>query len=145
MGATAYRSGQLALVGHQIRVEQQFGHADHGIHGRADFMAHVREKIGFQTGQLERGVARSRELRFRALTFGDVFRSYNMPNKFALGCPHSFSSGVHPAPLLSRQYYSVLAFEIPPESSRDPPLLPDTFPVLRVEGFDPSLPKTLLL
>ena len=42
---TADRVGALALFRAQFRVEQQFGHADHAVHRRADLVAHVGEKL----------------------------------------------------------------------------------------------------
>ena len=32
---------ELALLGRELALEDQFGHADHGVQGRANFMAHV--------------------------------------------------------------------------------------------------------
>ena len=35
---------ELALLGRELALEDQFGHADHGVQGRANFMAHVRQE-----------------------------------------------------------------------------------------------------
>ena len=45
VAAAAHRLGEVALLGLQVGVEQQAGHADDGVHGRADFVAHVGEEI----------------------------------------------------------------------------------------------------
>src|SRR5690606_6891178 len=37
----------IQLLGIQVRVQQQFGGADHAIHGRTDFMADGRQKVAF--------------------------------------------------------------------------------------------------
>ena len=38
------------MLGSQIGFEGQMRHSDDGIHGGADFMAHVRQKIAFGSG-----------------------------------------------------------------------------------------------
>ena len=40
----ADRREELALLGRELALEDQFGHADHGVQRRADFMAHVRQE-----------------------------------------------------------------------------------------------------
>ena len=37
--------GVLALLGREAGVEQQAGHADDAVHGGADFVAHVGQKV----------------------------------------------------------------------------------------------------
>src|SRR5690606_3440788 len=37
----------IQLLGIQVRVQQQFGGADHAIHGRADFVTDCRQKVAF--------------------------------------------------------------------------------------------------
>ena len=54
--------GVLALVGVELGVEQQLGHADHAVHRRADLVAHVGQELGLQPRGLERLVAGQREL-----------------------------------------------------------------------------------
>ena len=52
----ADRLGEVALLGVERRVEQQAGHADDGVHRRADLVAHVRQEraLGL-VGRLGRG------------------------------------------------------------------------------------------
>jgi len=50
VAAEAHRLGVVALVGGQLAVEQQPGHADDGVHRRADLVRH-----GGQEGGLRRG------------------------------------------------------------------------------------------
>jgi hypothetical protein len=38
---------RLLLVGIELGLEQHAGEAKHAVHGRADFMTHHRQKIGF--------------------------------------------------------------------------------------------------
>ena len=68
------------------RVEQQLGHADHAIHGRADLVAHIGQKFrlgpvgtgggGGQLGRRTRGAlelgAGRRDLGFSRFLFGDI-------------------------------------------------------------------------
>jgi len=37
--------GVFALHGTEVEVEEEPGHADHAVHGRADFVAHVGEEF----------------------------------------------------------------------------------------------------
>ena len=39
--------GEAPLLGIQLGSQQQFGHAQNAVHGRADFVAHVGQKLGF--------------------------------------------------------------------------------------------------
>ena len=56
----------VALLGVELGVEQQLGHADDAVHRRADLVAHVGEELaldaigllGFQLGAGERGIQR---------------------------------------------------------------------------------------
>ncbi len=62
----------VALFGREFRAEQQVGHADHAVHGRADFMAHDREKFrACAHGGFGR-VARGDEIPFDAPAVFDV-------------------------------------------------------------------------
>ena len=66
--ARAHDLGELALLGRQICVEQEAGHADHRIHRRPDLMAHGGEECALRL--------RSRlRLHTRMLEIGDVTRS----------------------------------------------------------------------
>ena len=55
--------GELALLVRQLRVEQEIGHPDHGVHRRPDLMAHrgqegalgLRRRLGLLAGALELG------------------------------------------------------------------------------------------
>ena len=40
----------LALLRGQIALQENFGHADHTVHGGADLVAHVRQKLAFGQG-----------------------------------------------------------------------------------------------
>ena len=46
---------EIALVVLKVRLQKQPGHGNHAVHGRADFMTHVREKIGLGTRIVFRG------------------------------------------------------------------------------------------
>ena len=62
--AGAHHLRIAALLGGQFRVQQQPGHADHSIHRRADFVAHVGQKLALS---FVGGIRRHRR---RAGTFG---------------------------------------------------------------------------
>jgi hypothetical protein len=42
--------GVVALLGRQLRIEQQPRHPDHAVHGSADLMAHVGQKLALGSG-----------------------------------------------------------------------------------------------
>ena len=46
----AHRRGEACLPFVQPRAEQQVGHAEHAVHGRADLVAHVGQELGFRPG-----------------------------------------------------------------------------------------------
>jgi len=46
---------EIALVMLKVRLQKQPGHGNHAVHGRADFMTHVREKISLGTRIVFRG------------------------------------------------------------------------------------------
>ena len=48
----------LALLGIEVRIEQQFGHADHAVHRGANLVAHRREEIALRAARLFGGVLR---------------------------------------------------------------------------------------
>src|SRR5204863_10075140 len=50
IAAVANRFDQLALFGGQFRFQQQAGHGNDAVHRRANFMAHVGQKVGFGAG-----------------------------------------------------------------------------------------------
>src|SRR5688572_19873337 len=45
IGARADHARVLALAAVEVGIEQELGHADHAVHRRADFMAHIREEL----------------------------------------------------------------------------------------------------
>ena len=47
--AVADGFGVVALQGIKLRVEQEFGHAEHAVHRRADLVAHVGEELALCT------------------------------------------------------------------------------------------------
>ena len=58
-----------ALIG---LFQRQFEHADHGVHRRADFMAHGRQKRGFGPIGIVRGVLGFLQLLQQLLTLTDL-------------------------------------------------------------------------
>jgi hypothetical protein len=62
--------GELALVGIQVGAQQETGHPDHPIQGRADLMAHVGHELGLQPGGLHRLPLGHFERRQRGLQLG---------------------------------------------------------------------------
>ena len=66
-GAGADGFGVIALSSIQTRIEQQFGHADHAVHRRANFVAHVGEELGFRHHREFRAVFRLLKIGVRAL------------------------------------------------------------------------------
>ena len=48
-GAAADGFGKVALFGSEMGLQQQIGHADDAIHGRADFVAHHGQKLALGT------------------------------------------------------------------------------------------------
>jgi len=50
VGAEADRLGVFALDGSELKIEEQAGHADHAVHWRADFVAHVGEEFALGLG-----------------------------------------------------------------------------------------------
>ena len=49
-GGAADGFGVIALGGIELGREQQAGHADHPVHGGADFMAHVGQEVTLEVG-----------------------------------------------------------------------------------------------
>ena len=72
LARAAHRLGVLALLGVELGVEQQPGHADHAVHRRADLVAHVGQELRLQARGLERLVARDGQLLLGSLSLGDV-------------------------------------------------------------------------
>jgi len=61
-GRIAYGLRVIPLQGVQLGFQQQLIHPDDGIHGRADFMAHGRQEIGFHPGKFQGLVTRRLQL-----------------------------------------------------------------------------------
>ena len=51
IGATAGGFDVIALFVCQVRVQQESGHPDDAVHGRADFVAHVGQELGLGDGR----------------------------------------------------------------------------------------------
>ncbi|MNS55130.1 hypothetical protein D3C72_879560 [compost metagenome] len=59
----------VALLDRQWRAQQQFGHAQHAVHRRADFVADLGEELGFG---VDLGIARGEVAADAETTFGDA-------------------------------------------------------------------------
>ena len=64
--------GVVVLLAVEIGVQQQAGHADHTVHRRADFMAHVGEKIALRTAGLLGRVPGLLQLGLGLFAFADI-------------------------------------------------------------------------
>ncbi len=64
----------VALLARQLRVQGQFGHADDAVHGRADFMAHVRPELALGPVGRLRSLLRLLQRDLGLLADGDVTR-----------------------------------------------------------------------
>ena len=62
----------LALLGIELRVEQQRCHPDDAVHRRADLVAHVGEELRLQSRRFLGLIRRRSEITVDALAFGDV-------------------------------------------------------------------------
>ena len=62
VSARADDLGELALLGRQLVVEEEAGHADHGVHRRPDLVAHRREEGALRLRRRLRLLARPLEL-----------------------------------------------------------------------------------
>ena len=62
VSARADDLGELALLGRQLRAEQEAGHADHGVHRRPDLVAHRGEEGALRLRRRLRLLARPLEL-----------------------------------------------------------------------------------
>ena len=83
VAARADDLGELALLGGQLGVEQQAGHADDGVHRRADLVAHRREE-----GALR--LCRRLGLLARAFELAEVARLVDRgrgERREGIGCP----------------------------------------------------------
>ena len=58
--------GKFALLDRQLGIEEEAGHADDAVHGRADLVAHVGEELALGAGGDERGVAGGTKFGFDA-------------------------------------------------------------------------------
>ena len=65
-------AGIGALLGRQLGVEQQPGHAEDAVHRRSDLVAHRGEEAGFRLACLHCLVARLLQLKLRRALLGDV-------------------------------------------------------------------------
>ena len=63
--------GEVPLPRVERGAQQQLGHAQHAIHGRADLVAHVGEELRLRACGVERGIARGLELQ-RALAHARI-------------------------------------------------------------------------
>ena len=63
---------KVALLAVQVGVQQQFRHAQHPVHRRADFVTHVGEKFSLGGRRLFRLDLRRRQLRFDSLLLLDL-------------------------------------------------------------------------
>ena len=61
----------VALLGGERGIAQEGGHADDGVHGRADFVTHGREKLGLGAGGLFGGAAGDIEVAAGFVEVGD--------------------------------------------------------------------------
>ena len=68
LAAQPHRLGVFALLRSESRVEQEPGHPDDAVERRANFVAHIVEKLGAQACGFERQVARAGDLVLGALT-----------------------------------------------------------------------------
>ena len=62
VGRAPHHREIFALFVGQLRVERELGHADDAVHRRADFVAHVRQKLALGAARLHRLVARVNQL-----------------------------------------------------------------------------------
>ena len=65
-------AGIGALLGRQLGVEQQPGHAEDAVHRGSDLVAHRGEEAGFRLACLHRLIARLLQLKLRRALLGDV-------------------------------------------------------------------------
>ena len=72
LAALADGLGGLALLGREGRIQQQARHADDAIHGRADLVAHHREKLALGDVGLLRGLLGHTQQLGLTLALGDV-------------------------------------------------------------------------
>ncbi|HEY6895495.1 MAG TPA: hypothetical protein VI258_15075, partial [Rhodanobacteraceae bacterium] len=72
LGAASNGHRDVALLCVEPAAEKNVRHPDHAVHRRADLVAHVGEKFGFDSRRLERGIARLRDLELHLLALGNV-------------------------------------------------------------------------
>src|SRR5688572_30801862 len=72
LGGLLHGIEQTPLIGVERRFEREGRHADDAIHGRADFMAHVRQKLTLGLRSRLSNVFRALELGFAELSLRDV-------------------------------------------------------------------------
>ena len=92
----ADRRQKLALLGRELGLEDQFGHADHGVQGRANFMAHVRQETALgptgRFGRVSGGPQCFRHPLLRGDVLGNAETAHDLPRvviqwQFRAGCP----------------------------------------------------------
>ena len=84
-GRAADTGGVLVLFGVEVGAEQQLVEPDHGVHRRADLVAHGREELRLQPRRLHRLIAGLRELFGGADPIGDVAAVDHEPANGAVG------------------------------------------------------------
>ena len=89
VAAGANGLGKVTLLIRERGIEQEVGHPDHPIHGRANFMAHVGQEIALGTVGRFGGHFGVVQLHFGALLLGD----FGHHDPTALGLPSSPMSG----------------------------------------------------
>ena len=87
-----------ALLGRQIGFQQQPRHAQHAVHGRADFVAHGGQEAGFGAAGRFGAVARLGQRVFQRLALGDVAADALHFDQPAMGVAHGVIFPGDPAP-----------------------------------------------
>ena len=70
LGRRLHGGQAVPLLGGQVAVEGELGHADDAVHRRADLVAHVREELALRPARLHRLVACIGEVGVRGPQFG---------------------------------------------------------------------------